>query len=54
MFWRTGVNGTAGFPPLHTVLYDGDPGPQSCGSHDTEHQGDWEKGIEITFTYQDE
>ena len=28
-----------------TVLYDGDPGPQSCGSHDTEHQGDWEKGI---------
>lgn len=23
----------------------GDPGPQSCGSHDTEYQGDWKKGI---------
>ena len=25
-------------------FHDGDPGPQSCGPHDTEYQGDWEKG----------
>ena len=30
--------------PFHAVFHDGDPGPQSCGPHDTEYQGDWEKG----------